>query len=93
VSYPRLDVIVPPIAIEFEGCRVYVHEVGKLPLPWTEYQAALQFECWGKRSRVFNLSYRDSRDLLWKGKVELSKFKWRLLVLGEQELRRLGEVV
>jgi len=70
-------VIVAPVTIDFENCKVHIIEVR----PYTtvrnrkRYIVSLQLECMGYRSDRFTLDVENNEELKEQLKVEIAKMK------------------
>ena len=80
----KLDRIIPPVQFTVEGCKITIYEVLKSTLASGDswYHVALDIEYRGKRSRRFSLDARSTQDFRKRLLVEISKFKW-MVMLGE----------
>ncbi len=79
---------IPPITVMVDDCLAHILEVAQLDFPWgTEYAVSVMVECKGIRSRVFNLSVRNEKELKAKLIAEVTKFKLMRLVLGDETTR------
>ena len=85
---PEIELWLLPIDIEVEGCTATLLEATKMPI--SGYQASVQVRCGDATSRVFQVVYRDGKELAKKLAVEVAKFKYALVVYGREELRRRG---
>lgn len=84
-----LRIYVLPMDVEVEGCTVTILEVVRLPL-LESYQASAQVKCGDTTSNVFQVVYRDGKELRLKLETEVLKFKYALMLYGKEELRRRG---
>jgi hypothetical protein len=90
---PFLSLILPPFDVEIDGCTVTVLEVAKLSLPWEEFQASCQLKYKNIVSRIFQVSYKNSEELKQKLKTEIAKFKFALMSMGVEEMRKRGLIL
>ena len=88
---PEVELWLLPIDIEVEGCIASLLEATKMPL--SGYQMSVQVRCRDAVSRVFQVTYRDGKELAKKLSVEVAKFKYVLMLYGREELRRRGIVL
>jgi len=81
----------PPFFLEVDGCKVQVLEVLKSQLVSgaTWYHIAVIIDYKGIKSRRYTLNVRDTKDLLNKLKVEITKIKFIDYGYGLAEVRRL----
>ena len=80
-----------PMDVEVDGCIATILEVAKLPLG--EYQASVQVRYRDVLTRVFQVVYKDGRELAMKLRTEIAKLKWALMLYGKEELRRRGIIL
>jgi len=80
----RLDSIIPPVRFRFDNAIITIYEVLKSQLVSgkTWYHVTLDIEYRGKRTRRFSLDCKDTNDFKKRLMVEVSKFKF-LVLLGE----------
>ena len=88
---PEVELWLLPIDVEVEGCIATLLEATKMPL--SGYQASVQVRCGDTTSRVFQVVYRDGRELAKKLAVEVAKLKYALMLYGREELKRRGIVL
>jgi hypothetical protein len=80
-----------PIFLEVDGVPVVLIELSKQETAWGEtyYIASVKVIYKGIASRVFPLYVKDSKDLLNKLKVEITKIKFIDHMYGLEEVRRI----
>ena len=88
---PEIELWLLPIDIEVEGCTATLLEAAKMPI--SGYQVSVQVRCGDAVSRVFQVTYRDGKELAKRLAVEVAKLKYALLLYGVEELRRRGVVL
>jgi len=87
-----LRLAILPVDVQVGDCVATVLEVAKLALTG-EYQASVQLRCGEVTSRVFHLTFRESKELERKLSVEAAKLRYALYLYGEKELRARGVVL
>jgi len=80
----QLDKVIPPIQFIIDNCRITIYEILKSTLISGEtfYHVVLDIEYKGKRSRRYTLDAKSTVDFRKRLLVEISKFKW-MVMLGE----------
>ena len=85
------QVHVTPIAVEIQGCIVYILEVLKNEAPdgtnW--YHVVCRVKCGSVESKTFDISVRNTKELIAKLRTEIAKLKLIKLTLGEDFARRV----
>jgi hypothetical protein len=80
-----------PFSIMVDDVPVTILEVVKSELdpnnPW--YHVVVQIIYKGIKSRVYSLDVRNTKDLVKKLKVEITKIKMLEYIYGKEELKRL----
>ena len=82
MSIKSLDSLIPPIRFKFDDCMITIYEVLKSVLVSgkTWYHITLDISYRGKRSRKFSLDAYSLEDFKKRLLVEISKFKWMVLL-------------
>ena len=77
-----LDNIIAPARFRLDGVVVTIYEAlkSKIVSGKTWYHVTVDFTWRGNKSRRFSIDCRDVNDLIKKLLVEISKFKWFVLV-------------
>lgn len=88
----RVTLYVLPFTLDVDGCEVTIIEVTKLKTPQKHYLASLTVKCGDAQSRVFHLTFKNSKELKFKIITEVSKLKYFLILYGKEGLKKLGIV-
>ena len=88
---PVLDLYILPLDVDVEGCTATILESVKMPV--SGYQASIQIRCRDVTSNIFQIIYRDGKELAKKLALEVSKLKYALMIYGKEDLRRRGIVI
>jgi hypothetical protein len=85
------QIIIPPFFLEVDGCKVDVVEVRKSELftgdVW--YHVVVSIEYKGIKSKYYTLDVKDTKDLIDKLKIEITKLKFIEYAYGIEYLKRL----
>jgi len=84
-------IYITPFSIIVDGVPVRILEVLKTALDPEnpQYHVTVQIDYHGTKSRIYTLDVRDTRDLVKKLKVEITKIKMLRYVYGEEEAKRV----
>jgi len=86
----KTQLVILPVEVEVMECLATILEVTKLKFPQEVFQASVQVKCGDAVSKVFQITYKDSKELEYKLMMEVSKFKYALFLYGAKELRSRG---
>jgi len=87
----KLDILVLPITLEFDGCYAHLLEVLKHEKPNMprEFTAVVSIECGNIRTRPFSLTCRTNDELKAKIEAEITKLKYAIMLYGEDFVREM----
>ena len=86
----RLLLHIPPFTVAVDDCLVDILEVLEHRPPWgPEYTVAARIRCHGIATRTFDLTVRDTRQLLARLRAEIAKLKILVLEYGPEEAEKL----
>lgn len=86
----KYEFYVLPLSFEVEGCEVILLEVTKIPSPDKMYRASLSIKCGDAQTLVFPLFFKNSKELKYKIKGEVSKLKYFIFLYGKEKMKKLG---
>jgi len=87
---PAITLTMLPVDIEVGDTVVTILEATKLKLPWDEWMISCQIKCGQVASKIFNITYKDNKELRLKLELEVAKFKYALFTLGRERMIEIG---
>jgi hypothetical protein len=87
---PAYTLTILPVEIKVGDTLVTILEATKLKLPWDEWICSCQIKIEDIQSKVFSVTYKDSKELALKLDLEVTKFKYLLFLYGKEKLIEMG---
>ena len=80
-----LKVQIPPFTVVVDNCLVHILEVLEHRLPWgEEYTVSMRVDCGNIRTRVFNLTVKNTQELKAKILAEITKLRLMRYIYGDK---------